>query len=263
MSGKRERRKREYGRRRPMFATGRGNAEPAVPRESLAVTAEAVRRAVASILQDEDTPPTRPQVAEGLLPGRVAAATLGLALRVIQQSPLAGQHACRAGCDFCCHTAVTVAPPEVFAIADYLRAHYGAEELRAVHAQLDRNAARAASVTRDAYIAALIPCALLTPDGNCRAYHVRPLACAGFLSTSREACAAEFQRVPGRGAVPLDRHGMAAGLGAAHGLKLACQAAGRDGEFHELHHALRRALDEPDASERWAREARVFEGCMP
>jgi hypothetical protein len=252
MPSKRERRKRENARRRPVLAPHPETAGPETPRELLAAVAEEARRTAEPFLRGDGPPP-------GAEP--LAKATLGVALRVIQQSPLTGKHACRAGCDFCCHTAVTAAPPQVFAIAAYLRAHYDAEELRQVREQIDRNASLAASMSRADYIAALIPCALRTPDGNCRAYPVRPLACAGFLSTSREACAAEFHRVPGRGPVPVDRHALAAGLGVSHGLKAACQQAGLDGEFYELHHALRRVWDEPEAAERWARGADVFGGC--
>ncbi len=206
-----------------------------------------------------------PALARGDLDRRLLALAEGtreLALRMMRQSPSWTKHACRAGCAFCCHTAVTIAGPEAFAIHDYLVTHYTAEELAEVRRRLDANAALAAGMTRDEYIAKLIPCGLLTEDGNCRAHPVRPMACAGFCSTSREACEAEFARVPGRGAVPADRFTMAAGLGASHGLKEACRRAGLDGTFYELHHALRRVFDEPDAAGRWARGEAVFAGCM-
>jgi Fe-S-cluster containining protein len=127
---------------------------------------------------------------------------------------------------------------------------------------LDENAARAQRLTRNEYIAALIPCALLTADGNCRAHPVRPLACAGYLSTSHAACQAEFEHIAGRPAIPTDRHALAAALGASQGLLRACQEADKDGNFYELHHALRLVLDTPDAAERWARGEPVFAGCL-
>ena len=126
---------------------------------------------------------------------------------------------------------------------------------------MDENAGLASSLTRDAYIAKNVPCALLTEDGRCLAHPVRPLCCAGFLSTSRAKCEAEFKHLVGRDPVPTDKHAMLAGLGVSYGLKEACNQAGRDGEFYELHHALRRALDTPNAAEKWARGERVFDGC--
>ncbi|MCH7813592.1 MAG: hypothetical protein IID40_06180 [Planctomycetes bacterium] len=66
------------------------------------------------------------------LPDRVeflARETRELALTVIGQSPQHSRHECVSGCACCCHTAVTIAPPEALAIAAYLFEHYTADEL--------------------------------------------------------------------------------------------------------------------------------------
>ena len=55
---------------------------------------------------------------------------------------------------------------------------------------------------------------------------------------------------------------MLVGLGVSHGLKDACRNANLDGEFYELHHALRRALDGVDGAGKWARGERFLEGCL-
>jgi hypothetical protein len=117
-------------------------------------------------------------------------------------------------------------------------------------------------MTRDEYIASLVRCALLTEDGNCRAHSVRPIPCAGFLSTSRAKCEAEFNRVPGREPVPTDGIAMLAGLAVSNGLMEACKRANLDGNFYELHHALRCVLDTLDAAQQWARGQDVFNGCL-
>ncbi len=110
-------------------------------------------------------------------------------------------------------------------------------------------------------MAALVPCALLTDGNQCSAHAVRPLACAGFLSTSRSKCEAEFNRIPNRAPIPTDDFAMAAGVAASKGLLAACQAAEVDGQFYELHHALRIVLDTVDAAGRWARKKDIFQGC--
>ena len=178
------------------------------------------------------------------------------------QSPDSGKHECRPGCAFCCHTAITVAAPEAFAITGYLLEHYSEDEMHLVRRRMDENAELASSMTRDEYIAKNIPCALLTEDGNCRAHPVRPLACAGFCSTSQAKCEAEFNRVPDRDPVPTDKFTMLTGLGVSFGLKDACKQADLDGDFYELHHALRRVLDTPSAAEKWARKENLFDGCL-
>ncbi len=192
----------------------------------------------------------------------LAGATRDFALRVIQRSPHSGRHECRAGCAFCCHTGVTVAPPEAMTIMNYLREHCTAEELANVRERIESNAETASRMTHLEYTAASIRCALLTDDGNCRVHPVRPLACAGFLSMSRAACEAEFNRAPGRGKVPIDDYARLAGLSASYGLREACQQAGVDGEFYELHHALRRLWDQPDAADAWARGETPLADCL-
>ena len=101
----------------------------------------------------------------------------------------------------------------------------------------------------------------MTEDNQCSAHAVRPLACAGFLSTSRLKCEAEFNRTANRAPIPTDDLAMAAGVAASKGLLQACQAADVDGQFYELHHALRMVLDTPDAAESWARKEDIFKGC--
>lgn len=249
MSRNRERKKQERARR-----TGvRAEPQRLTAKRLMADTAAKARKTAEVFLGRADLSDHVVELAER---------TQHLALRVMSDSPLSGKHECRAGCDFCCHTAVTVAPPEVFAIVRYLREHYDDATLADVREKIERNATLAASVSRDDYIAKLVPCALKTDDGNCLAYPVRPIACAGFLSTSQAKCAAEFERVPDREPVPTDKYAMHAGLGVSNGLLEACRHAGFDGQFYELHHALRLALDSPDAIERWARRENVFAGCM-
>ena len=252
MSRKRDRKRRDKLRR----ATGTRSAARSAKRPSrqavFETAAKKAEQTVASYLGRDD-------LAERVI--ELADATRGLALRVMQRSPIAGRHECIAGCACCCHTAVTIAPPEAFAIAKYLTERYSEQELQQVRGRMDENAALAARISREDYIARLIPCALLTEDGNCRAHPVRPMACAGFCSTSRRKCEAEFDRVVGREPVPVDKFTMSAGLAVSNGLLAACRNAGRDGNFYELHHALRRVLDTPDAARQWAAGRDVFNGC--
>ena len=152
--------------------------------------------------------------------------------------------------------------PEAFAIAGYLQDHLSPDQMRQVGEGLEENAGLASSMARDVYIARLIPCALRTADGHCRAHPVRPIACAGFLSTSRARCEDEFNRVPDREPLPTDRYAMLAGLSVSNGLTDACRDAGLDGNFYELHHALRRVMATPNAADRWARGENVFDGCL-
>ncbi|HUU82884.1 MAG TPA: YkgJ family cysteine cluster protein [Phycisphaerae bacterium] len=253
MSKKRQRKKQERSRRAKPGRASAGASKRGPDLELLEAATAKAREDAGEFLRRDDLAARVVQLADG---------TRELALRVMRQSPLEGKHECRAGCGFCCHTAITVAAPEAFAMAAYLREHLSQEELAEVRRRLDENAALASSMSRQEYITRLPTCALLTADDNCRVHPVRPIACAGFLSTSRSKCEAEYNRVPGRDPVPSDKFAMLAGLAVSNGLMEACKRAKLDGEFYELNHALRRVLDTPDAADRWARGEDVFSGCL-
>ena len=68
--------------------------------------------------------------------------------------------------------------------------------------------------------------------------------------------------MPGRDPVPTDRFTMIAGLAVSKGLSKACREANLEGGFYELHSALRRVLEMPEAVEQWAGGVNVFEGCL-
>ncbi len=251
MAGKRDRKKCERQRRSTAVQNAAATARTQA-RRYLDETAAQVRQAVGEALRDEDA---------AAAPLQAARDTLGIALRVIDKSPFRSRHACEAGCAFCCYTAVTASPPELLAIADYLRRSCSDEQLAEVRRRLDENAAKAAAMSRNDYIASLIPCALLSPENRCRVHPVRPLACAGFCSTSRRKCEAEFNREPDRAQVPTDKLAMAIGVAASDGLLSACHDAGKDGKFYELNHALRVVLDDPEIAHRWSRGEESFEHC--
>ncbi len=253
-SNKRQQKKREQLRRVKASRTN-PDEQPRPPRlnKMLQEAGREAEQIAAKLLKRSD----RAELVE-----QIANSTRTLALKVIRSSPMDGKHACQAGCSFCCHTAVTVAPPEAFAIAAYLQDHCSSAERDKLRLRLDCNAELASSMPRNEYIASLIPCGLMTEDGNCMAHPVRPLACAGFLSTSRQKCEAEFKREPDRAAVPIDKFASAAGLCVAIGTQNACNGAGLDGTAIELHHALRRIMDTPDAAARWASGEEVFQDCL-
>ncbi|MBK8268723.1 MAG: YkgJ family cysteine cluster protein [Planctomycetes bacterium] len=211
---------------------------------------------VSNALADREGPPNGEAVI------RAADETRTFALKVIAKSPYQGRHECRAGCAFCCHTAVTISAPEAVAMLDRLRASCSPEDLTGIRGKIEENATRAASLSRAEYAVASVRCAMLSDDGTCRVHESRPLACAGFLSLSRAACEAEFNRTPGRDEVPIDRFATTVGMSASYGLKAACESAGLDGDYYELHHALRAIWDHLDAAGSWTRGERLFEGCV-
>jgi hypothetical protein len=95
--------------------------------------------------------------------------------------------ACRAGCNFCCHLRVMVYPHEAIALFRYLGSRMPPEQATAVRKRVLENADNLRKASREARAAPRTACAFLI-DGRCGAYEVRPGACAGYHSLSRDHC---------------------------------------------------------------------------
>ena len=97
--------------------------------------------------------------------------------------------ACRAGCAHCCHQAVGVTPPEVFAIYDHLRATRTGRDLEALLARVRAADDRTRGMPAAERISADLPCPFLR-DERCSIYEVRPLSCRGTNSLDAAAASA-------------------------------------------------------------------------
>lgn len=168
--------------------------------------------------------------------------------------------ACRRGCSWCCHNAVSVSAPEAFRLADAL-ARLPAEERVAVEAALRARAAATAGLALDEQARRRTPCALLAADGACRLHAARPLPCISITSFDAGACERAFRSPDGKAKIPVD--GALLRSGGAHNLalRLASRDAGLGDARYELHDALVRCLDAPDAQRRWLAGEDVFAGC--
>jgi Fe-S-cluster containining protein len=168
---------------------------------------------------------------------------------------------CKSGCSWCCHQQVSVTAVEAIAIADKMRADYPPDWIEAIKVKVD-SAARVISpmVKSEDYLKARVPCALLAEGGQCSIYANRPLMCRSYSSFSVNSCKQCFDE-PERDYVEMDNFALSVGLGIIDGMLSACIEKHRDGLMYEFHSALLRALEVPDASERWQRGERVFDGC--
>jgi len=176
--------------------------------------------------------------------------------------PSARRWACRSGCSFCCHNAVSVSAPEAFRLAREVRA-LPALEQAAVRATLLNRAAELSALTLAEQAQRRTPCALLSPHGICQAYAARPLPCIGMVSLDRDACERVFHGPDGTTKIPVDRLWFT--VSGAHNLalRLASRDAGLAHVRYELHDALCLALAEPTAEARWLAGEDPFAACRP
>jgi hypothetical protein len=162
--------------------------------------------------------------------------------------------ACKRGCAFCCHGLVSASAPEVLRIARWIALNATAFPRMAPAAVIERGAPRAGHSVEELDRRKLA-CPLLV-DGACGAYSVRPINCRRLLSTSVDACRADFE---GRGSgVPYVAETMHKGTFVRTLLLGAIDAAGFPVTRYELSEALGLALTTPDAEQRWLAGEDVF-----
>jgi len=162
--------------------------------------------------------------------------------------------ACQKGCGFCCHLTITATAPEIFLIANWLHDQYKddfAALLYRVQAA-DQKTRRLSAPERPSH---KIPCAMLV-DNACSIYAVRPGACRGLVSRSVALCERGYNGEN----VHIDIPQAWTSLRHAHKQTLwaALAASGRPTACYEFHHALRIALENPDAETRWLQGEDVF-----
>jgi hypothetical protein len=159
--------------------------------------------------------------------------------------------ACSRGCAHCCHLRVHVQPHEAFALAAWLRSHFGPERLAAVVGRLRENAARTRELGEERRKRTSLACALLAEDGTCSAYEARPAQCRRYHSLRLATCES-FRAHPDETLEdpmhPALAHNAAVIITQA---QHAVRAAGLDAENADLNVALLEALENPKAWRRW------------
>jgi Fe-S-cluster containining protein len=159
--------------------------------------------------------------------------------------------ACRAGCTFCCHLRVMVYPHEAIALFRYLGSRIPEAEAAGIRQRLLENATHLRAHGEANPAATGLACAFLV-DEKCSAYDVRPSACAGYHSLSRERCESAFRQgghsFEGTPVLQGLRH-LAVALD--DGVEQGLAAAGLSGARIELHAALAALIRNPGLIERW------------
>jgi hypothetical protein len=182
------------------------------------------------------------------------------ATALAEHSPQRAQHACTAGCCFCCHLPVDITPIEALGMALYLRETLAPDVFAATVERIAATAARLQGLSCEEHAQAKEPCALLL-DGQCLVYARRPFACRAWLSTSVARCEEMIQGDPLAILPPLDTETYHAIWEIVHEVMHRMTAARLEGGSYELHSALSRALALPGAVQQWLHGEAVFAGC--
>jgi len=217
----------------------RQRAEAAIGR-----TAEAQRKATAKALAGR-----RSEARLLRMMGVALARAETLIARVHKLSPPPRPIACGPGCPFCCHVRLTVSPPELLLVADYLSRTWPAERLDALKtklANLDRLTRGRDAEAREAM---RLPCPMLV-DNFCAVHEVRPTSCRAVASVDVAACRQSYDS---RMTDPVPQVTMQ--LNAANGVGYGVIAGLIESEFPveniEFIAGLRIALETDNAARRW------------
>jgi Fe-S-cluster containining protein len=161
---------------------------------------------------------------------------------------------CAKGCAFCCHVSVTAMAPEIFLVASTIREQHK-RDFDAVLARVRAADEKTRGMSSMQRAKARIPCALLEAN-LCSVYAARPSSCRGFTSTSVKACERGFNGEN----VTIDTPAVWTDLRSAQkqALWAALAAMELPAESYEFHHALRIALETPDAESRWLKGEDIF-----
>ena len=136
---------------------------------------------------------------------------------------------------FCCFLWTDVMPLEVLRIADHLLRTASPDDLAEVRRRLGE---RLSAPLGDR------PCGLLTAEGRCAVYSIRPMTCRGFHSFSKSACQASFEGPPTARRPPLmSLHMLVAAM--REGIERGLAEHGFESGWVELNEALLHALDLP------------------
>jgi len=159
---------------------------------------------------------------------------------------------CAKGCAYCCYVAVSALAPEVFLIANTIRAQpdFDARSIR-IH-DVERATHRLGGYER---AQRKLPCALLE-NNACSVYAARPGPCRGVTSASVRHCHAAFNGAAV--SIPTPMVWSTLRNAQVQALMAALTAVELPAESYELNEAVCLALDNPDAEARWLKGEDVF-----
>jgi len=170
-------------------------------------------------------------------------------------------YACRKGCGWCCWQRVICTAPEIFRVAEWMRANTGQPSVPSLAAIVEIDAMPLPPATPGNMLQRQ-PCALLV-DNACSIHPGRPLPCRAVLSMSAEACKDAMADPANAGPVPLVMSGMDAAETVRTLMLTSLSVHGLPDAGYDLTKALQVVLPDPASEQRWLAGEDVFATVQP
>ncbi len=101
--------------------------------------------------------------------------------------------ACDMGCAYCCHTMVSVLPPEAFFLANHIETAFEPEVSKAMRQRVIDHDAKHRGLSGAARHEGHVACSLLDPETwLCTVHSARPLTCRSMHSSDKPSCKRAF-----------------------------------------------------------------------
>lgn len=166
--------------------------------------------------------------------------------------------ACKKGCSYCCYYKVEAKPVEIFAIVQFVKRKFKAEQIQEILGQAKKNVEEAKKLSYEQHLATNQKCPFLVADG-CSIYEVRPAKCRNFHATEVELCKESYEK-PTDLSIPNSYNELLhmRANGATIGFEKAIEAGGFDGTTYDLNSAVLEAFQNPKLSKRYSKGKRAF-----
>jgi hypothetical protein len=174
----------------------------------------------------------------------------------LKKNPSEHKIACAKGCAHCCHVSVSAMAPEIFHVANTLRAAHP-NDFEATRARIRAAESMTHGLSGIERGKRRLPCALLE-NNVCSVYDARPGPCRGAASTSMRACEIAFSG--GNAGIPTPSVWTALRNAHLQAMWAALTAAELPSDSYDLNEAICVALEQPDAEARWLKGEDIFRG---
>jgi len=174
----------------------------------------------------------------------------------LKRNPSEHKIECAKGCAYCCHVSVSALAPEVFHVANAVRAAHP-NDFEATLARIRSAESATHGVSFIERARRKLPCALLE-NNVCTVYAARPGPCRGVTSTSVRSCEIAFNG--GNAGIPTPSVWTVLRNAHVQAMWAALAAAELPSDSYDLNEAICVALESPDTETRWLKGEDVFRG---